>query len=111
MFVVTHLQISVRDEDTVRGAKARLDPSGEVHALLNQDDRVSAGLPGLLHMFQYVGGITGGAVVHLLIEPGEVLGQVLGFHAQCLAELVLAKRVSIGALCGVIASLVVVILG
>lgn len=49
-----------------------------------------------------------GALVHFLIEPGQVLCGVGGFHAQRLPELILTERVGIGALSGIIGALVLV---
>ena len=87
VLVIDHVHSAVRDQDGVGSAEALFDPAGEVHPLLNQDDRVSAGFLGSLYQFKDVGGIAGGAVVHLLIEPGEVLGGVFGLHPSAFRSL------------------------
>ena len=85
-------------------SEALFHPAGEVHPLLDQDDRVRTGLLGGLYQFEDEGSIAGGTVVHFLIEPAEVLSGVLGLHAQRLPELVLAERVGVGALGGIVAA-------
>ena len=106
MLVIDHVHRAVRNQDGVGSAEALFHPAREVHPLLDQDDRVRAGFFGGRYQFKDVGGIAGGAVIHLLVEPGEVLGGVLGLHAQRLPELVLAERVGVSALSGVVAAFV-----
>ena len=102
MLVVNHVHGAVRDKDGIRCAESILDPAREVHPLLDEHHRVGAGLLGGLQQLKDICGISGSTVVHLLIEPGQVLSRVGGLHAQRLPELVLTKRMSVGALGGII---------
>ena len=69
VLIVHDVQLTVCNDDAVSGAEAVLYPAGEIHSLLDQDDRVGAGLFCSLQKLRYIGGIPGGAVLHLLVVP------------------------------------------
>lgn len=81
---------------------------GVVEPLFDQDHRVRAGLLGLLDQLHYKGHIPVGAFLHFGVEPSEVFGRVLCFHAECLPELVLTEGVGVGTFGCEIAAFVVV---
>ena len=108
MFVINHVHGAVRDKDGVGSAEALFHPAREVHPLLDEHHRVGTGLLCGLHQFKDVGDIVIGALVHFLVEPGQVLCGVGGLHAQRSPELILTERVGIGALSGIIGALVLV---
>ena len=76
MLVVEHTERAVCDDYAVGGAEALFYPAGEVYALLDQDDRISAGFLGGLDLLQHIFGIAAGAVFHLLGIPLEAFGRV-----------------------------------
>ena len=65
MLVVDDLQNLVGNDDAVAGSKAILYPAGEVEPLFDEHHRVSAVLLCRLELFQYIGTILLGAVLHL----------------------------------------------
>lgn len=44
MFVVNYVHSSIADENSIRGPEALFYPTGEVHSLFNQNNRVGASL-------------------------------------------------------------------
>ncbi|MPN05610.1 hypothetical protein SDC9_152861 [bioreactor metagenome] len=70
MLVVDDFQGAVCNDETICGTETGRYPAGEVYTLLDHDNRIGAGLLSSLHLFENIGGIAGGAVVHFLIEPG-----------------------------------------
>lgn len=102
MFAVNYMHGAVADENSIRGSEALLHPSREVHSLFNQNNRVGAGLFGLLQKLHDEAGIAGSIILHLSVVPVEILGRVCRFHTESLAELVLTKEVGIGAFCSIV---------
>ena len=90
MLVVADFESAVRDDERVRCAEAILHPAGKVNALFDEHHRIGTDLLGGLDLFENVSGIAGGAVVHFLVVPGQVLGGVLCLQPQRLTQLVLA---------------------
>ena len=106
MLVIDHVHRAVGNQDRVRCSEAFLYPPGEVHPLFDQDNRIGAGFLGSSQQFHNEGGIPGSAVIHFLIEPGQVVRRVFRFHAQRLPEPEFAQRVSISAFCSVVTAFV-----
>ena len=84
VLIVHDVQFTVSDDNAVGGAEAVLYPAGEIHSLLDQDDRVGAGLLCGLQKLCHIGGIDGGAVLHLLVVPGEVFDWIVCRNPQSL---------------------------
>ena len=108
VLIVHDVQLTVSDDDAVCGAEAVLYPAGEIHSLLDQDDRVGAGLLCGLQKLRYIGGIPGGAVLHLLVVPGEVFDGIVRRNTQSLLQPELTERVGVRPFGGVVAALVLV---
>ena len=95
------MQHVVRDDHAVAGSEAFRYPLGEVQIFLNQDQGVGAVCLCFFNLFCDVGCILIGTVVHLRIEPGQVLCRILRIPSQKLFNLVFAEGVCIGSLLGV----------
>ena len=108
VLIVHDVQYAVRDNDAVGGAEAVLYPAGEIHSLLDQDDRVGAGLLCGLQKLRYIGGIPGGAVLHLLVVPGEIFDGIVRRNPQSLLQPELTECVGVRPFGGVVAALVLV---
>ena len=108
MLIVNHVHGTVADENGIRGSEALFHPAREVDSLLNQNNRIRAGLFGLFQKLHDEAGIAGSTILHLSVVPDEILGRICGFHTECLAELVLTKRVSIGAFCSIVAAFILI---
>ena len=108
MLVIHDAERTISDDDAVGGSEALFYPAGEVHTLLNQDDRVGAGLFGGFHLFQHVGRIAVGTVLHLGVVPSEVFGRVVDRHSQRFAELVFAEAVGVGPFSSIIGAFVLI---
>ena len=108
MLIVHDVQLTVCNDDAVSGAEAVLYPAGEIHSLLDQDDRVGAGLFCSLQKLRYIGGIPGGAVLHLLVVPREVFDGIIRRNPQSLLHPELTERMGVRPFGGIIAALVLV---
>ena len=108
MFVVNHVHSSIADENSIRCSEALFYPTGEVHSLFNQNNRVGADLFGLLQKLHDEAGIAGSTILHLSVVPVEIFGRVCSFHAESLAELVLTKGVGIGDFCSIVAAFILI---
>lgn len=102
VLVVNYVHGTVADENSIRCSEALFYPTGEVHSLFNQNNRVGAGLLGLFQKLHDEAGIPSGTIFHFSVIPVEILGRICSFHAKCFAELVLTKRVGIGAFCSIV---------
>ena len=108
VLIVHDVHLTVSDDDAVGGAEAVPHPAGEIHSLLDQDDRVGAGLLCGLQKLRYIGGIPGGAVLHLLVVPGEVFDGIVRRNTQNLLQPELTERVGVRPFGGVVAALVLI---
>ena len=108
VFVVNYMHGAVADENGIRSSEALFYPTGEVHSLFNQNNRVGASLLGLFQKLHDEADIPGGTVIHFSVIPAEILGRICSFHAECFTELVLTKRVGIGAFCSIVAAFILV---
>ena len=108
VFVVNYMHGAVADENGIRSSEALFYPTGEVHSLFNQNNRVGASLLGLFQKLHDEADIPVGTVIHFIVIPVEILGRICSFHAECFTELVLTKRVGIGAFCSIVAAFILV---
>ena len=110
MFVIADVHYTVSDYDAVGSSESVLNPTGEVYPLFNHDHRIGAGLLCGFQEFHHIGGISGSAFFHLLVVPGEIFDGIFCRHPQGLLQTELAEGVGIGALGGIIAAFVLVVL-
>ena len=108
MLVVNYVHGTVADENGIRCSEALFYPTGEVHSLLNQNNRAGAGLFGLFQRLHDETGIAGSTILHLSVVPVEIFGRVCGFHTECLSELILTKGVGICAFCSIVAAFILI---
>lgn len=110
---IDHVQSTVGDDQAVAGAESVFCESGVVEPLLYQHVGIGAVLVSFRKRLHYECGVLGRTFLHLIGVVAErlpdicYLGHVL---AEGAAQPVLAKRVRVGALGGVIAALVFVAL-
>ena len=95
------MQYIVRDDYAVAGSEAFRYPLGEVQLFLNQGQRVGAVCLCFFNLLCDVGCILIGTVVHLRIEPGQVLCRIFRIPSQKLLHFVFAEGMCIGSLLGV----------
>ena len=103
VFVVHDADGLARDDECVRRAETVRHILGEVHFLLHHDHGVFGFLPELADQSHDEQGVSLGGLFHLAVIGCEFLGRVAHLLAQSLAELVLAERMGIRPLSGVLA--------
>lgn len=108
VLVVNYVHDTVADENGIRCSEALFYPTGEVHSLFNQNNRVGAGLLSLFQKLHDEAGIPGSTVIHFSVIPVEILSRICSFYAECFAELVFTKRVGIGAFCSIVAAFILI---
>ena len=64
MLIVDDIQNTVCDNDAVGSSKTALNPTGEIHPLLDHNHGVSKGLLCSFKKLGHIGGISGGAIFH-----------------------------------------------
>ena len=110
MFVVDDVKLAVRDDNAVACAESVAHIVAVIQPLLNEDNRVAAGLPGLFYGFRDKSGVSGGAVLHFLAVLRERRNRIFGGDAERLLEPKFTECVCLGALGCKVASFIVVIL-
>ena len=69
IFVVAYSKCSICNNNTVCGSEALFHPTGEVHSLFNQNNRVGAGLLGIFQKLHNKAGVHGGTIFHFGVVP------------------------------------------
>ena len=108
VLVVNYVHGTVADENGIRCSEALFYPTGEIHSLFNQNNRVGADLLGLFQKLHDEAGIPGSTIFHFGVVSVETFCWISSFHAKCFAELVFTKRVGIGAFCSIITTFILV---
>ena len=108
VFEINNPERAICDDDAVGGTEALFYPAGEVNSLLNQDNRISAGLLCGLDLLQHEFGIAAGAVVHLFGIPGKSICRIVCREPQHFLKLELRECMSISAFRCVVASFILV---
>ena len=109
VFVVNDVKLAVRDDNAVACAESVTHILAVIQPLLNEDNRVAAGLPSLFYGFRDKSGVSGGAVLHFLAVLCQRRNRILGGDAERFLEPKFTKGVCLGALGCKVASFIVVI--
>ena len=110
VFVVDDVKLAVRDDNAVACAESVAHILAVIQPLLNEDNRITAGLSSLFYGFRDKSGISGGAVLHFLAVLRQRRNRILGGDAECFLEPEFTECVCLGALGCKVASFIVVIL-
>ena len=95
MLIINNLKYIISNNHTVTGAKAILNPSGEIKPLFYQNLRIRAVLLCFLNLFHYETAVAFSAVLHLLVIIGKILCRISYILSQFLLNQIGAQFMAV----------------